>query len=510
MIANKIREQIKCYKSFRNIIKSLKSNNFITKSNKYYLTTKEDILNWKSFYLYDREMFSDDFDWEEWGAEIEQNRYATSPSMYFLTNFKIVKEKIKEKNKICLIDKNFANNFCSSNLIDINCYFGFNKYVIEFDNGVEGWGLICKIGEKDSTKFIIFENIKFPIYHLIEKIMKEKYDVLSSNKFKYGNLKLKKLIIDMDNENDGEEKDLDKNNNNNENENSSFDLVLKIIILLYGFNKELKDKMKGKLKKSEKYFLINSEWIKQFKNNYNYSSIYNYLLQNSNYSTYSQYESNINLILKNIKISSIVKENEFVLKDMKDISYIPFQEKLKNNFMQHYIKFNVINSKINEMIKKLLTLQNINYNNNHAYYFYIGNKVILKADNFFEIGYFDFQDAFISKYYFLFDKNKNEYIDKEINKLIKYKNINKYFTLRNIETQTKEIQDLNISNEKVGTVFNLKIKNIIGTNNNNNDKKEIKKKKKYNSVKKNVIKTIEPNINKKKYFDLMKYIMKMK
>jgi len=508
MIANKIRDRIKSYKSFRSTIKSLKSNNFITKSNKYYLTTQQDILNWKSFYLYDREMFSDDFDWEEWGAEIEQNRYATSPSIYFLTNFVIVKEKIKEKNKICLIDKDFANNFCSSNLIDINCYFGFNKYVIEFDNGVDGWGLICKIGEKNLTKFIIIENIKFPLYHLIECIMKEKYDILSSNKFKYGNLKLKTLIIDMDNE---KEEDLVKNNNDNE--NSSFDLVIKIMILLYGLNKEIKNKMKKKLKKPEKYFLINSEWIRQFKNNYNYSIIYNYLLQKNKYYTYSQYESNINLILENFKQSNIINENEFALKDMKDISFIPFQSKLKNNFMQHYIKFNIITSKINYLIKKLLTLQNINYYNNHAYYFYIGNKTILKADNFFEIGYFDFQEVFISKYYFLFDKNKNEYIDKEINKLIKIKDINKYFALRNIEMQTKEIQDLIISNEKVGSVFNLKINNIIGMKNNSNDKKDIKKNsknKKYNSGKKRVIIEVQTNINKKKYFDLMKYIMKLK
>ena len=46
-------------------------------------------------------------------------------------------------------------------------------------------------------------------------------------------------------------------------------------------------------------------------------------------------------------------------------------------------------------------------------------------------------------------------------KLIKIKDINKYFALRNIEMQTKEIQDLIISNEKVGSVFNLKINNII-------------------------------------------------
>ena len=201
------------------------------------------------------------------------------------------------------------------------------------------------------------------------------------------------------------------------------------------------------------------------------------------------------------------------LKDMKDIPFIPFQTKLKNNFMQYYIKFNIITSKINYMIKKLLTLQNINYYNNYAYYFYIGNKIILKDENFFEIGYFDFQEIFISKYYFLFNKNKNAYIDKEINKLIKLKDINKYFALRNIEIQTKEIQDLIISNEKVGSVFNLKINNIIGVKNDSNDKKDIKKNsknKKYYSAKKKVIIEVETNINKKKYFDLMKYIMKLK
>ena len=504
MIANKIREQIKCYKSFRNTLKSLKANNYITKSNKYYLTTQKDILNWKSFYLYDKSMFSNDFQWEEWGAEIEQNRYASSPSIYFLTNFNIVKEKIKEKNKICLIDKNFANIFCSSNLIDINCYFGFNKYIIEFDNGVDGWGLICKIGEKNSTKFIIIENIKFPIYHLIEGIMKEKVDILSNNKFKYGNLKLKSLIIDMDNKD--EEKIVIQSNN--ESKNSNFELVIKIMILLYGFCKEIKDKMKRKIKKPEKYYLINSDWIKQFKSKYNYLNIYNYLLQNYNYSAYFQYESNIDLILENIKKANIIKENEFLLKDMKSLSLIPLKEKLTNSFMQHYIQFNIINSKINEMIKKLMSLQNINYYNSHYYYFYIGTKAILKDDNFFEIGYFDFQEVFISKYYFLF--NKNEYIDKEINKLIKLKDINKYFTLRNIETQTKEIQDLNISNVKVGTVFNLKFNNIFGMKNiEKKEVKKIKKNKKY-SVKKDVIIKNEKNINKQKYFELMKYIMKLK
>ena len=79
--------------------------------------------------------------------------------------------------------------------------------------------------------------------------------------------------------------------------------------------------------------------------------------------------------------------------------------------------------------------------------------------------------------------------------------------------QTKEIQDLIISNEKVGSVFNLKINNIIGMKNNSNDKKDIKKNsknKKYNSGKKRVIIEVQTNINKKKYFDLMKYIMKLK
>ena len=335
--------------------------------------------------------------------------------------------------------------------------------------------------------------------------MKEKYDILSNNKFKYGNLKLKSLIIDMDK---NDENNLGKNKD--ESEDTIFDLIIKIMILLYGFNKEIKEKMKGKIKKSEKYFLINSEWIKQFKNNYNYPSIYNYLLQNYNYSTYSQYESNINLILENIKNSNIIKdkEKEFIIKDMKDISFIPFQEKLKNNFMKHYIKFNIINSKINEMIKKLMLLQKINYYNNHAYYFYIGPKTILKGHNFFEIGYFGFQDEFISKYYFLFDKT--EYINKEIKILAKMKDINKYFTLRNIEKQTKEIQDLNISNEKVGTIFNLKINNIIGKK--SSDKKDIKKNKnnkKYISKKDVRIKN-ESNINKQKNIELMKYVMKLK
>ena len=159
-----------------------------------------------------------------------------------------------------------------------------------------------------------------------------------------------------------------------------------------------------------------------------------------------------------------------------------------------------------------MTFQNINYNNNKAYYFYIGNKVILKADNFFEIGYFDFQEVFISKFYFFFDKNKYKYIDKEINKLIKLKDINRYFTLRNIETQTKEIQDLKISDDKVGTVFNLKINIIFGMKNNNNDKKEIIKNKnnKKHSAKKDVFIKNDPVYNKQKYIDLMKYVMKLK
>ena len=63
-----------------------------------------------------------------------------------------------------------------------------------------------------------------------------------------------------------EENNLGKNNN--ESEDTIFDLIIKIMILLYGFNKEMKEKMKRKIKKSEKYFLINSEWIKKFKSNY--------------------------------------------------------------------------------------------------------------------------------------------------------------------------------------------------------------------------------------------------
>ena len=454
MIANKIREQIINYKSFKDNIKCIMNKDIITKTNSYFFTTKKEISNWKSFYLYDKSMFTDNFEWEEWGYKIEYNKYAENPSIQFLTNFNIVKEKIKEKNKIYLIDKNFAKNFCSFNLVDINCYIGFNKYILEFDNGSDGWGLICKIGKKNSTKYIIIENIKFPVYKLIQYIMKEKEDILVSNKFNYRNMKLKKLVVDIDNIKEKEEQN--KKNfiiNDGNNDNLIYDSILKVIILLFGLNKEIKDKMNSKIKKMEKYYLINSEWMKQFKNKFNYQEVYNYLLQYTKYSTFSQFESNLDYLFENIKNSNIIPKNKYTLKDI-SVTIFPEKEKLKDNFMNHYIKYYIINYKIKELIKEIMNFQNINYDDLPFYNFYLGSKYICKGENFFEIGYLDLQEVFISKYFILF--NKKGYIDNELNQLIKMNNIKNYFILRNIETKTKEIQNLNILNEKIGLVFNLK------------------------------------------------------
>ena len=49
------------------------------------------------------------------------------------------------------------------------------------------------------------------------------------------------------------------------------DCIKEVLILIYGLNKEIKHNIKIKKKTAENYYIINSEWMNQFKEKFNYS-----------------------------------------------------------------------------------------------------------------------------------------------------------------------------------------------------------------------------------------------
>ena len=124
------------------------------------------------------------------------------------------------------------------------------------------------------------------------------------------------------------------------------DIISDILILLYDLNKKIREKA---IKSPTSFYLINSNFLLQIKNLYNFKKICEELEKGE----YKDIENNIESIKSKIKIKNIISE-ELPIED-KSIS--PKIEKIYSTL--HFVNFSIVNNKIFGLIKKLQSHYNL-------------------------------------------------------------------------------------------------------------------------------------------------------
>jgi len=295
--------QIKAYYEFKKVVKMAKNQVEISKVHSIYccfITTKEDLLNWKKFYEYDKTLLTNTSKLNEWESKINKKiQNEQKPTFKFLKSINEIKNNLNKG--ISVIDQTFFStiNFNNTSKIrEAKCSIGNNKILIDFNDLSGGHFFICKIGKKQSVKYVTFQNIMPYSKDIIKQIIEEKEENLINKEFVPMKCNCIYNVIYRININNSTKVKQSETNiiNNNINDNNIAqkksdipDYILETLILIYGLNKEIKQKIINKLKNSECYYLINFEWMKQFKEYFNYSEISKILEKYTQYNTFSDF-----------------------------------------------------------------------------------------------------------------------------------------------------------------------------------------------------------------------------
>ena len=426
---------------------------------------------------------------------------------------------IKSNKKIRLINRRLIelidSNFSLNNYNLVQYYAGNNKIIIEFKNNIQNRAILIVnplneyqlksnifiiVNNQEKyiyTKLLSDENMKD--YELDNKLISNINNFIPFEKYFYRNNTYKNIFkINHLNEKDTFKKDL-----------------LKVFIYLFFYDKFLSENNVNNLfYKQEKYYLINPNWLKDYKIYYNYDNLYNKLIE--------KYKNNISINYNNIEIYINNIVNQFLNKDVlnfdkDELSQNLIDMKKINCFviMKYEIKyiFNgvIIPSKIIDLIKKwnkkiIISPKEIYFKRNDI--FYINNLSI-------SIGNLNYENIFIKKYIFIynsidilksekvywFSNFVNEYIKKKkyfksynelkneeneiIGKLIILSDNNrkiKSYSEKKINNDRK-INKRNLSNNKY--IFNLKYRKVndYSFTINNNNIKNINKRNDYQKSK---------------------------
>ena len=216
-----------------------------------------------------------------------------------IPNFKTIIVYIYKNNKFEIFSKSLFDYLYTINDLN-NCnyakyYAGNNKLIIEFQG-------------KDGDKALLLID---PLGK--DEIKKKSFIILINNKEKERKLLLYKDLINLKNINEIFE---NKNYNNNYNNNViSFEQyiikqrtlnikkdskkdMLKVLISIFYYEKA-SDINENIFNVDQQYYLINPEWLKSFKEHFNYQNLYNLLIKDKKYNNlkFNQLQSQIDNII---------------------------------------------------------------------------------------------------------------------------------------------------------------------------------------------------------------------
>ena len=261
------------------------------------------------------------------------------------------------------------------------------------------------------------------------------------------------------------------------------DDILKKCILLYGYNLELRQKINssfGPLSQevNEKCCIINSEWIKKFKDIYKYKLIENHIFAKKCFGckSFNDFEHKISDIIKDIKQSQKIQIDIDPKNELTTFLFFPVEIKSNMESIHYFKDFCVVNQKIRDELYSLYIMDENNIKPNEKTLFCNLSIFLLNNKNgmiAFEkellIGTIDKNGIFSPIYNIRFGNAVK--IEDEINNIKKQKDIDAYLKSRSFKKGTNFLQYLKFQNHgNIGTCFDIKKYEELNKNNLSNNK----------------------------------------
>ena len=242
----------------------------------------------------------------------------------------------------------------------------------------------------------------------------------------------------------------DNTNIENYNETKFQKEIIKIFIYIYYYEKALSEK--NIFVNKENYYLINPNWISDFKSYYSYNNVKKILESKekiNNDLIDSEIDNVIDMIIKKVKLPK--KPLTYGLQRLSPnlIRYINNNDNnilfIKNGIIfpskiMHIIKN--IHPEIKHCLKKILIFKN-------EYIYYINKEKII-------VGIFRYSALFIPSYVFIY---KSLELEKEEAKIMLSLNINEYLKKRNCDVQSENQILKNENGEEIGSFIKQSQKN---------------------------------------------------
>ena len=331
------------YYNFRSNFSDNINNSSISLSNEVcYLIEENWIDNLKEGYneyknLKKKNELNEEFDYSDLLPEEEPN---------FINDFSSILKYITNNKKLkCTSKKLFELIYEKNELKDenyIKYYSGNNKLIIEYENDNKAILLIDPLNQKKIKNNISIILIK-------DNKKNQLFKNLLSNK---NNISDKYLNYIMP---------IDIYLNTLKN-------ILKLFIYFYYYEKELKENQESLFNKGGKdlYYLINPDWLNEFKDIFNYSEIYRSLnkidknIKNINYYNLKDYYENI---ISQID-ENILNEKKVLFDEIFDAENIKLYSYTINNILYHKNCY-IINSQIMNILKSIFNNNQINIKNKY-------------------------------------------------------------------------------------------------------------------------------------------------
>ena len=495
---------IKAYGDFKELLKKGKNRN--SKSSlsfdNCFITTKIDMIKWKEYFEYDESLLTNTCKQKNWESKIKVKlEKEPMPKLKLLKSINEITNNLTKG--ISIINLNFVDALGLKGNVKLprvyKCYAGNKKIVIYFYDFSAGDCLICKIGNKPLIKYLVFQYIKPYSNDFVNEIIDAKEEMFAkkdyfSIKYKFDFKSYYRMNINKSTKVKENETNIINNNINDNNiaqkKSDIPDDILETLILIYGLNKDIKQKIKNKIKNSESYYLINFEWMKQFKEYFNYLEISKILEKHTNYKIFSDFETNIKS-LKDEIIQSNINKKEGLFNS--DIQIIPEEEIIKDN-LKHYTKFVIVNEKINNLIKKFKNEYKLKNNFSDKKFNFSFYPQLYYGKNFIEIGSFNIEEMFDSHYYIQFLKESSIVH----NEILNSSSIEQYLKKNKINFDKSGIHEIKDFSNKVGQIIiNLKLISSNQSLNQKSSKPNILNKSSNNNYKSSLENHPETNISNK-------------
>ena len=356
----------------------------------------------------------------------------------FITSSEEFKNHIKYKRNFYFIDEN-------SNFIHSLVHEGNHVFLYEIEQ----------------KKYLFFPNegniIEIPKKNDIYLDENKKKEEKNENIINNGN------TVSIINQNSSQQS-MKKENQISTNEEDEETITIKALILLYGFQKNFIKLMKSPIIDEydfKEYYLINRDWIDDFKASFNISAILD--MKNYNYS-YKGFSKNIEKIKKDIKANPFQNQNKIILNSNKEF-YPELKEVNTNQELIYPVNFELVPEDLFNLLFKIANKGNLKKDDKYRYQVLIGDNVLFvqnkKLNNIFYAYIFNKDSKLKIFCLLLYFKEENYY--KDVRKFIKEKGFINFLIERNIDIAIYNNKPLIVKDREEEQRFKFVILSKINT-----------------------------------------------